>query len=64
MFGGPTQPAPVSDTVPTLFFPSFNEIVRVTRRLPKPVHDSGRDNLQYEFLLVVEVPETSENPTL
>jgi hypothetical protein len=37
--------------------------VRVTRRVPEPVQDSGRDNPHYNSLLVVEVLETSENPT-
>ena len=47
----------------TLFFTCFIEIVRVTRRVLEPVQDSGRDNPHYNSLLVVEVLETSENPT-
>ena len=60
LFRRPTRPAPVPDT---LFFPCFIHILQVPRRVLEPGQDSGQDNTNYQSLLVVEVQETSENPT-
>ena len=61
LFMHPTRPAPCLTQY--ISPPCFIQIVWVTRRVPQPVQDSGQNNPHYESLLVLEVPETSVNPT-
>ena len=57
----PTWPAPVSDTVHYFSPVSSESVGGKYPQVPKPVQDFSQDNPHYESLLVVEVPETSEN---